>query len=661
MSLWQSARPRRRPWPDDIILGQFGFRLALLSQGDTKLIVDTPGSQTQVQPVSYSESARDPRFGASYPMRGFGNGFGEQLVGGAWTQRYLYTLPGDCSTGSFAKGPLVNSVSPGSTQSVSRFFEINGGLYFLAGRYCYSRTTDSTWVVSNDFGEGKTAKDVVVVQGSYTSSIRYAIVAMGDTEPLYFFDGNTWTQSATMYARALALANTEIYRVDNRNRVNICDIELDFTNSANWTAPLQRVGGYDYGVNRIGVLAGGSVAFFGEDDIYTANADGSINRLYETRQFPPSSSNGEAYGRWRDHRFVVYGRSLHRLSPDGGLLPIGPELISENTSPVRGYVTAVEGGDFGVYLGLYDPDSEDSFLLYGPLTSTRDSEGMAVPVWHGSLTPALTDVKITSMHVSSIGADTDHKRMWLGMSNGTIRYFRLPCNQNPTQCSYYQTHTVDADLYLPFVGCGFPTTRKAYTGIVLEGQGWTSTAYVKVGWATHPEGAFVDVGTTWDTPTSERSNLPTALSGMLFGAKISLAGGASTDQPWVSTVSLEYMIREELQRIVQIAIIAEDGLVRRDGTRYRWGSHDIQRAVELLSRMAGGVTAYIPEEETGITVVLQAPRRDIGWSIETRREVEVIRAHLVETRPSFSPTIEDLEVYTISEMEAFIIQQLEDI
>jgi len=612
-------------------------------------------------------------------MRDFRLGYGERRLLGGHNGRYYYAENVDCSIGAAMKGPTLTSVTPATRDTangIDRFFEIGGRILALNGRYCLYRDTlavpglaDATWSVSKDFGASKVATDVTVAKGNYSGSTRYAFVGMGDSTLLWYYDATsatgTWTQHPSLYARQFAVTAEEFYRVDDTNAVNILPLGSDPLVASNWTTPVDDIGTKDHGVVRIGVDAAGAVLFLKEDDIYTLSEDGTTHRLFHG-QFPASSTNGEAFGRWKNQAYIVYGRSTFRLEANGKLTQVGPELIHDNNSAIRGYITAFCGTDYHLYAAIYNPDSSinSSYLLKFEEDFTKDAQGRDVPVWHGSITAAFTGgLKITAMHQSVIGADTGHQRMWLGMSDGTIRYFPLPCTKNPAACSSYKFSTETGTLYLPRLHCNFPSERKSFLSVSVESDVLSSTNYASASWRTDPGGSFTLLAGNFDQAPSERIALPSSTSGVSLDLSLELTSSATSSTPTITGVTVLYLVRPLPLEIHEINIIADDGVRRRDGTPYRKGALEIRGELDILSTFAGGFSWIAPDEQTHTVVVVPGGvQRAVAYDVGSRAPRQALQVRLAETVSNETRgTLVNLQSYTLAQLEAFTLSEMESL
>lgn len=643
------------------------MRLGYADRNGTVLVSVVPEGQTAVAPSTFGEQSDNPVTGATLALRDLLNGFGQKRLRGESEGRYYYTLNADLSSGPWLKGPSLTSYTPAtrdSTSGIDRFFEIGGEIYAANGRYVLDGGTDGTgWTVSKDLGSGNAAVDVAVVQGNYGSSVRYAWVGLGDSVAMYYFDGTTWTQTSggdVMYSRAYAVDDERFYRFDDTNRMWQLDLASDPRTAANWSSPTARIGTKDHGVVRAHINAAGAMEIFKADDVYTLNLDGGANRLFGDRQFVSATTNGEALGRYGQSTFVTYGRALFRLDPDGGLKPVGPELLPENDSEVRGDVTAVCGSDHRMYAAIKNRDNGESYLMTMTGATFEDGHGRTLPVWHGSIIAALADVTVQVLHQSERGADSGHKLLYMGLSDGTIRKFALSCAANPTACSSYRFSTDNGSVYLPRIYFGFPSTRKALHAAIGEADNFSSSNYAQLSYRTGDGDSFVSIGTDFDAGERKRVDFPDGDYCTWLDALVTLVSSANTASPEVSGFAFSYLLRPLPKEVLQINVLAEDGLVRRDGTPYRHTGKAITDYVELAASLAGKGPFIGPDEKTRQVAVL-APRRTTAYDSFTRQPRRAIAVTLVDSAEDARGTLERLEDFTLEELEMFTLRGLEDL
>ena len=139
--------PRRRPYPWDAIINGTGVLLAPGGDKSEDLKGGQPRVVSQVSPTSYKSSAQNPNVEVTYEYGDLSLGMGLAYQVGEHDRRYRYADAADCSIANQTiLGPRISSITPSSvdsTNGVSGFFEIGGGLYAVNGRYVPKRTSDA--------------------------------------------------------------------------------------------------------------------------------------------------------------------------------------------------------------------------------------------------------------------------------------------------------------------------------------------------------------------------------------------------------------------------------------------------------------------------------------------------------------------------------------
>lgn len=668
---------RRRPWPNDMIIsGQPVMLGRPNNRASTPVISKKPQDLSGVVPQEYGETARSPLIERPITYADLSLGMGLKVQDGGGDRRYAYALNADLSVSASAawcKGPAITTLTPATTDStngVSKFFEIGGNLYALAGRYCLYRSSDSSWPVSKDFGSGKAAVDVEVFNSNGTGTI-YAFVAMGDAEKLYYFSGATtttvWTQHATLYARAFAKLGSEFYRAHDTNLLAKVDTDADPTDDANWTADNAfRIGDRTSGVVRLAKTADGSLIVFKTDGVYTLTEAGQDVELYPNLRLATDNDNGKATGVFLNDLYVNYLEGFYRLVRNGDALDIeaiGPERLQQNDSVVKGRITAFAGhANFHAYAGLYNPDTGNSYLMkFGSYVNDQVGRATRVDAWHGSISAAYASKKITALYKSKVGAATGHYRLYMGFSDGTIGWFTLPCVANPAACTSYTFSTADGEVYLPTFHGGFRSEKKNLRSFSIAGTRLSSTNYAQMHYQEDPDLAYTSFGTDFDTTPSEIASFATGVFGSLIDLKIILKSSSSASCPLVTSATLYYQVRPPLFEIYEFDVLTENGLVRHDGSPLRQAANAIRETLRANASSASTITVVFPDEsEKEMTVIDHSER--LAWNDRTRSWQAAIHVVAAETVTSATNgTIARLRPYTVDDLAGLSILGLESL
>lgn len=636
------------------------------SQEDVQLVSENPPEQETVNPSEYAESSMNPIFGRYEVFGDMPGGFGLRLQKGGPNHRYWYAILADCSQGGMQKGPLITTMTPAtvdSTNGINRFFETGGSLFALNGRYALRRTNDSTWGVSKDFTAGKVATDVAVFTSNFAGST-IVFIAMGDSEKFYHATSanavaDTWTQHGTMYARAFSQVGREFWRASATNLMAKVDTDADPTVEANWTATNSfRLGSQDAGVKRIGATIADTMYVFKTDGIYSLDEYGNDKELFPILRLATDSTNGDSFTQWKNDQYVAYGNSVYQLTPDGALAQVGPETITDNDSPIKGRVTALCGTQYAIYAGIYNPDTNNSYLIKYEGKRAQDSNGNEYHVWHGSLSAAYTSSeKITALHVSTIGADTGHSRLYLGFSTGKVGYMALPCTPNPAGCSSYRYSTTDGYVYFPTLTMGYQSESKYIRAATMTALNFSSTAYAQFQYRTLQSGSYTTLAENFDTVPRERATISNVSCVLLDTAAV-LVNTASTEGVRLTRVGVEYQLRTQLRKVFSFNVIAENGLRLCDGTPMRIGAKAIRELVEAGRNTAAPISITLLDEVPRTMMVISTSETFALDVYGGKRWREAIKVTATQDATVYG-TWDNLEAYTWDQLEVFTWDQLE--
>ena len=674
MALFKTGVRRVAPWPYQAVIAGNGYMMGYSSAEDTQLISENPPAQSNVSPPNFQESSVNPVFGVPIGFADLSGGYGLQSQRDGVTNRYWYGIAFDGSQGIMQKGPHIPRVTPAAGTNVTRFFEADGILFAISGRYCIYMASDTVWSTAKDLNAGKLSTDAVTFTSS-GSGITISFVAMGDSEYFWYRTAGGvatagWTQHTSLCARNFERVGREFWRASATNNMAKVDVDADPLTAANWTAiNAYSVGTKDAGIVRIGGVNDGTMFIFKEDGIYSFDGAGEDYELFPQLRMATASTNASAYTTWKNDRYVAYGTALYRLTSDGVLTQVGPELMTDNASPIKGRITALCGTPFALYAGIWNPDTSAAYLIKYQGEVAKDSNGREYHVWHGSLSKAWT-AQISAMHESSIGADSGHTRLYMGFSDGKVAYFNLPCTPNPTGCSSYRWAYQDAEdsnaainglLYLPTLDMGFPSDSKSLLAANATSLNFDSSNYCKFDYRTLRTGSYDSIGTDFDTNPRKRVAFPiggsTGESCVLLDSLITLVNAATTATPQLIRFSVEYQLRPALKKVFTFNILAEDGLFLSDNTPMRIGAHQIRSRIEAARNTAGTVTAqFIDETSRNISVIDTS--ETIAWYAPRGKWSAAIKVVATEHSQLYGQ-YGNLEPFTYAQLEAFTYGQLE--
>ena len=653
-----NSRRIRAPWPCEINISGQGFMLGKKDKDGELISTTLPGLSAAPQEFKYGAS--NPAIEQTFNFSDLSGGFGQRYVRGEGDERRYYWSDGvDASIqGILQLGPRVVDVVPSpdvdTTNGISDFWEAASAgttkLFALNGRYALVRNGDlnTNWDISKDFGAGKIALDVIRVKQSGGANT-YSLVAMGNADNFWSYDGTsdttTWTQHATLKSQCWAVSSDEngtfLWRAFDTNYVAKCDLVADPLTAGNWTAG-DPVGDATSAIVRMVVHPDGTLYIFKTDGIYVFLPNGLTKRLYSGMASSPSSENGRYNFVFENWIHTTFGGSHFRIAPGGFIEPIGPERAIENDSAARGYLTAGIGTPFGAYAGIKNPDTGNYYLAkFGSWVTGEDGGPHRIDAWHASLYGGAAGT-IKAMRVTTVGAPTDHQRLYFGTKDGTIAYFVLPCHPNPASCSSYVYSVGDGHVLMSLWDGGFPLDNKHFHWAAVSLQRCNSggSAQVNVGLNDVVTGAGAGYLSTYlgahsfDTVPGERREFIADTAGTNIGVKVIIARSTDTTSPLVHGVGFAFSLRPLVSLVHEFSVIAEDGLLKLDGTRLGIGASKIESLIKAAVTTVGSVTCYLPDHN-GVSMELAfvSYTKGVAWSDRAKRWMASLQITAVESAP----------------------------
>jgi hypothetical protein len=691
--VYRRGRPRVRPWPFDASIDGVGVMLGGRKKGGgPTLTARKPEDQGNVSPSDFGENAQNPVFGRSQTWRTFHLGMGLSVEDEDPTRaegRYRWAINADCSVASrlAMKGPRITSLSPNvatrdSQVGVTKFFDLANKLYFLNGRYLQRVDDDGSVTTVGDFGVNAWAIDVAVFASNFfpeTTPV-YAYIACLDKsvlltpvphaqglsasdpeEPgvnplaapppdqageyadmrMWRFDGTTLAQHSNpaMTARALCVIGRDLYRANGINQVSTVDVDSDPWVYTNWRADNQYLlGDKSSAIVSLVANAVGALVVLKTDGVYSVDQAGEQIRYYPFMRFGQNAGSGFNWGVYMNDLYVRYAESLYRIDADFRIEEVGPNRMGTVDGPVKGRTTAFAGhGNFHAYTGMWDADTDTAFLMkYGAHQPNEKGEPERVEAWHGSLCYPMATNRITTLYATSFRAAPGHTRMYVGYRDGTIGFFALPCVPDPAACDQYRYSVEPSWVVLPNWHGGFPSNQKPLRYVAVSGDNLDGDNYATVSFRLDPVAADASLLMPWialsghfDTLPSERIEFPERTQCATGALRLELSNIASEKSPLISSMSLRWRLSTDLQQVYDMYILAEDGLVTRDGTPLRRGAKGIRDHVRALAD-SGQVFEVVLADEDIKLVSIYDYGEAISWWERGRRWVSALQVGIAE-------------------------------
>lgn len=675
--VYRRGRARVRPWPFDATLDGMGVILGNKRKGGgPSLTARKPEDQANVAPTDFGENAQNPVFGKSATWRTFHLGMGltvEDEDPSKAEGRYRWAINADASVASrlAMKGPAVTRIVPpvatrDGRLGVPKFFDLAGKLYFLNGRYLKRVDDDTSVSTVWDFGVNRCAVDVAVFSSNFypDGTAPYAYIAVLDTTGLYttppggapppdhdqsgnYHDTPMWrfdgaanpVQHATITARAFCIIGRDFYRANGRNQVSTVDVDSDPWDLANWRAENQYlIGDKSCSIVSLVCNAVGALVVLKEDGVYSVDAAGEQIRYYPFMKFGQNLGSGTNWGVYMNDLYVRYGESLYKIDADFKIEEVGPNRVGTVDGPVKGRTTAFAGhANFHAYTGMWDADTDTAFLMkYGAHQPDEKGDPQRIEAWHGSLSYPVANNRITTLFVTPFRAPTGHNRMYLGYRDGSVGYFQLPCVPDPAACDEYRYSLEPSWVVFPNWHGGFPSNQKPLRYVAVGGDNLDGNTYATVSYRLDPVSADAVLGMPWialaghfDTRPSERIEFPERTQCSTGALRLELSTAAVEKSPLISSVSLRWRLTTDLQQVYDLYVLAEDGLVTRDGTPLRRGAKTIRDLVRRLAA-SGEVFEVVLADEDIKLVSIYDYGESISWFERGRRWMSSIKVGVAE-------------------------------
>lgn len=629
---------RRRPWPYGLIVD--GVQIPLIPDPKSGLLV---GSKVQplssIQPTTQSyenwPAFRERTLAFSQMPMGFGHPIQIQDN----QEKDAFYNYADCVDASimtmWQKGPGITKVTPttvDATNGILKFEEVTISstkqLFAINGRYALERTGDTSagWPVAKDFGVGNIAAGSTVITQNIVGAATRLLVAMGTaTESWYTPDGTTWTQTTHGVKvddfALLDYGGMQLYGTTGANRIAVCSLASDYTDFNNWSAvDLFRIGDQTKAVTRLAQTTHNALIVVKEDSIWTIRSDGQALNLFPALTAGQNAKNGYGWWLFQDTLYLpTLTTGLLGITPSGyfgtiaAAQEVGVEKIGDNTSPVRGQILCGEGSQFNAYAGIWNPDTNTSYVLkYG--TRTTDASDPAqgqsnfLPVWHGSISHPYVGVQITAMKRSTVGAPANHERLYIGFSDGSIGWFTLPCTANPAGCSSYGYELTDCSIYMSSAHLGFKADNKNVIGASIFGPTLGSDYYAKVAFqvdTTSPwkfTGGDSTIGSPYQSNGGSRYDLDKPLFSRMVNAKVVLTSTQTATSPQVSALAIHHMVVPALVLEVSGTADARPFAILRDGRPSRLPPQAVKDAMQNAA--GAPLSTWILPTENEVTVEL---------------------------------------------------------
>lgn len=469
----------------DIVLNGLGYMLARreqLGSGGRAWSVETVGASiAQQTPTERQYGNQAPTVDIPMVWRTLHLGYGDeqQRVEG----RYRYAVNMDARfPEQLLPGPLVTTIDTDCGSNVVAFFERDGQLFCVGGRYCKKiALADDEPSTDKDFGEGKVATDAMVYND-------VAYVGMG-------YDDGFWARSITGWVQASGLYMGKMVVFKDSAWASVSQYEVSKFATApaiasNWSYKYD-IGDPGKAITSLTELA--NLLYVGKrDGLYVLDMTGLGQRVTPELAAYTHADNCVNMSPWHGSLWVPHLRGLlnyRSLGAQGFLVtPATPGGPVDEGNPVHGQITAMAGDDEWLYAALYNADG-DTYILAGREAGQAERPFVDGPlIWHPLA--KIESVKCEAMHISGLYTNP---RLYFGLDDD-VGYIILPrAGGNPINdpnCRY----TLTGSIYLPSHSWASPATTKIWKSISIQGDKISSARYIDVYYRID-DGVWVKAGT----------------------------------------------------------------------------------------------------------------------------------------------------------------------
>ncbi len=365
--------------------------------------------------------------------------------------------------------------------------------------------------------------------------------------------------------------------------------------AATWTAGLP-VGDSAHAVTNLLSLEGAPYVVK-TDGLFRASQTGGTELVQPWPRLAGSADgdNGRGAAAWRGALWLPLRDGLFRFTP-GAFAPVGPEMLADNDSPVRGHVTACAGDAYFLYAALRSDQGVTYLMCY-------DADRGA---WH-----PLADLgRRECRHLWVSDLPGPNPRLYIGLA-GDIGAIILPRHSaNPLhdpQCRF----AASGDLHLGRFHGSPAARRTAFLGLVVDGARLGPEAHVDAAYRLDGAGAYAPLG-RFATASGQRVDFGSAVAGTSIELRQRLTSRSDRATPVIRAVTLAYAARTGFKRVFDFRVRLADQLPLRHGGRDRRTARDIKRALIAAAAAELPVVLTTPDGEALEVLVREAEVRAAG-------------------------------------------------
>ena len=484
-------------------------------------------------------------------------------------------------------GPEVQSLTVGGTVNVSDFFEQNGTLFCLAGRYCKAFDLSSITAITvvtiaggantgKDFGSSKESTKAENFDGK-------TVVMMGESENSWVLDTvPAWTQTNTNGIKGTH--TTRYYKSDyvlvrsvtSSSKPSIQELAKgNAVDSTAWAAAVNVADADSTYLPITSLAALDKTVFIGRaDGVFYNDVSGYTPCILP---FGARSTNN-AKNMMVDSAGLLWVPSVDGFymkdTSTGASSDVSPGHGLPNASPIYGRATAQVEYKGWHYAAIYN--GTDTYIMVGRRRSEGEN-GIGPIIWHGALVHVAGSV-VDAMHITSLASSP---MLFYGVGANAACII-LPSNgDNPLLDSSYR-YCGSGSIYLPADDWGIPGTRWQPTGFEIDNEGFSSATYADVYMQIDSGGwQFVQRGTS----TNKATIAIPATGDWRFGRaaiRLDVTNSSATSTPKIRAIVGKAARRVSIRDLISTRLWCSDYVTNHYGMPTRLsGKEQMQRLKNL--------------------------------------------------------------------------------
>lgn len=545
--------PQERPWPFDMEVDDTPIQLVPDDAGE--LLATKANTLDNVVPNTYDLSSYPLHAERTLNMRRFRLGMGLPRQEAGHPKRYSHGLFVDTSIdGMVGKGPHFHQQDGVAGQEGrTSVLGLDGGTlkeFGAFGRYVYKRNTDlaAGWVLSKDFGAGRTVTDLARFKNR-GGTVVDAVYAALDNGELWQYTGAAWgacTLPAGFLPNYLEVGDEDLFAIGGND---LRSATADPTVAGNWSGPVF-VGDASAAATGLAALAGTIVAFKEDGPYSVSGLAGTLEvaALMPELRHQRAATNGRTAKAFRDALWFRHGDTLWKMHYEGGeavFTTVGLSVLMDHDAEVRGTPVAFAGhqnwfGYFAVVSGT------NSYLCkWGTWLNPDESDETRyqfLEVPHGALYKWSGKV-VSNMWVSNVAGPTANERLYVQFVDGTVEYCLLPKGTpNPyasgSGCEFTVTN---GQIYFAEVHCDFQTENKSWRGVTILAPEIDASNTARHFYRTSGSAAYVEMESQFNI-NAQRAFFPDNLGSKTLQQYAQLENGSTATSPLVEGWYLHYSV-----------------------------------------------------------------------------------------------------------------------